>query len=402
MKLIQTYKDSFDGLHAKVWQFALMMFINRIGTLIFAFLTLYTTQELGFSASKGGMVAAAFGVGGLVGAYLGGVLTDKIGYYRVMRMSLFAAAFFFFIAQFFHDFYALCIVLFFGSLAADAIRPALYSGLSYVTDETTRTRAISLMRMSFNLGIAIGPAVAGLFIGVVGYRSIFIIDGATCFAAGIFFIALMTDHQTKNVEDKAEAETVKKSPYTDFSFLIFVMSNIIMLIAFFQIVSTVPLYIKEGLGLTETAVGLFFTANGLLIFLFEMPIIKYTEDKEYSHFRLMIVGGAMMGAGLLSLVFPPIYFLPIILYTLLASFGEIINFPFIMTISMERAKGVNVGAYTGISTMAFSIAIILSPILGTYIYEHYGFDILFIAMGSINMIGVAGYFLAEKLMTSTD
>lgn len=85
---VQTYVNAFEGIRKDIWIFAAMLFINRLGTLILPFLTLYTTQELGWSKIDAGTATMCFGAGSLAGAILGGYLTDKIGYYRTMSSSL--------------------------------------------------------------------------------------------------------------------------------------------------------------------------------------------------------------------------------------------------------------------------------------------------------------------------
>lgn len=403
--IVKIYKDSFSGLSKEVWQLAAMMLVNRIGTLLFPFLTLYTTQELEWTTVRGGVAAAAFGVGGLAGAFLGGILTDKIGYYKTMAIGLFGAGFIFYITQYFADFYLFCFLIFLGSMAADTLRPALYTGIKFITNKETQTRAISLMRMAFNLGIAIGPAAAGVIVVYAGYRSIFIIDAVTCILAGIMLLTIIKNY---DVEDKADAELSteplisERSPYSDWPFVLFLFSNLMMLIAFFQIVGTVPLFIKEGLHYTEREVGLFFTANGLIIFLFEMPLIRYIELKGYAHLKIMIYGAFMMGAGLLCLIIPNILLLPLILYTLLVSFGEIINFPFISTTAMDRATDVSRGKYMGLTSMSFSVALIIAPLLGTRILDAYGFDMLWLAMFFINALGLVGYYFSRKLLLAAE
>ena len=187
-KFVKTYVDAFDGITKDIWIFASMMLINRLGTLILPFLTLYTTQELGWSKIDAGTATMSFGAGSLAGALLGGYLTDKVGYYRTMMISLFAASGFFYSLQFVSEFYMFCGLLFISSMMADLIRPALMTGITYFTNKETQTRAVSLMRMSFNLGIAVGPAFAGILIEQHGYSLIFTVDALTCLCAGGFLV----------------------------------------------------------------------------------------------------------------------------------------------------------------------------------------------------------------------
>jgi len=403
MWIVNLYKDAFNGLTKEVYQLSFMMLINRIGTLILPFLTLYTTEELDWSTSDGAIAASCFGFGSLAGAYLGGVMTDKIGYYKTMSFGLLIAGILFFFAQYIFDFHLFCLALFIASMTADTLRPALYTGIGFVTDKETQTRAISLMRMSFNLGFAIGPAIAGVFIIYFGYRSIFILDGVTCLAAGIFLLNFIKDFEPKEdikkVKEKINRTT--SSPYTDGPFLMFLLCCLIVLIAFFCIVYMLPLYIKNSLSYSEKEVGFFYAVNGIIIFIFEMPIIRYIEKQNLSKFKSLIYGGLMMSLALFCLIIPNIYLIPLILYTILVSFGELINFPFISNTAMNRGGEENIGKYMGFSSMVFSLAIILSPLLGAYLLENYGFSVLWLVMGLISLIGTFGFvFLSSTFEKS--
>ena len=46
-------------------------------------MTMYLTQALGVGIAKAGIVMSLFGAGAIVGALIGGRLTDKLGFYYV-------------------------------------------------------------------------------------------------------------------------------------------------------------------------------------------------------------------------------------------------------------------------------------------------------------------------------
>ena len=397
-KIINIYKDSFKGLNKDVFVFALMMLINRVGTLILPFLTLYTTQQLGWTKIDAGTATMWFGLGSLAGSYLGGEMTAKIGYYKTMAFSLFSAAICFYFLQFVTEFYMFCGFLFISSTLADLIRPALWAGITYFTNKENQTRSVSLLRMAFNAGIAIGPAIAGTLIEKYGYGLIFTIDGLTCFAAGVFLLVFV-----KNKKEKKEEEIVQEeigiSPYKDVLFMTFMGLCMIMLISFFQILFTVPLFMNEVLGLSEKEVGYFFTANGLLILLTELPIVYYMEN-YYSKFKSMIIGAVMIGISVLAFIFPLPSLFMLIFYTFFVSIGEIINFPFISSSSMDRASKGNMGKYMGVNTMMFSLSLIIAPIFGTAILDKYGYSVLFFVLFLLCVISVIGLYLIEQRFVS--
>ena len=68
-----------------------MSLVNRAGTMVVPFLSLYLTKELNFTLSDVGWVMTSFGLGSVAGSWLGGRFTDKIGAYQVMVFSLVGA-----------------------------------------------------------------------------------------------------------------------------------------------------------------------------------------------------------------------------------------------------------------------------------------------------------------------
>ncbi|HLT32542.1 MAG TPA: hypothetical protein VKZ98_02020, partial [Aquaticitalea sp.] len=69
------YINTFRGLSKEVWWLALITLINRTGTMVIPFLSLYLTSSLHFSLDEVAWIMSAFGMGSIVGSWLGGKLT---------------------------------------------------------------------------------------------------------------------------------------------------------------------------------------------------------------------------------------------------------------------------------------------------------------------------------------
>ena len=48
-RAVNSYKDSFRGLSIEIWWLALITFINRAGTMVLAFLSLYLSMVIDFA-----------------------------------------------------------------------------------------------------------------------------------------------------------------------------------------------------------------------------------------------------------------------------------------------------------------------------------------------------------------
>ena len=168
----------------------------------------------------------------------------------------------------------------------DASRPAIFVALRSYAKPENRTRAVTLIRLAINLGFSFGPAIGGFLIATAGYGGLFWVDGLTCIAAAA--LMLVNACRQGPVTDGAAARTAPdRSPYTDGPYLLFLFSMVLISIPFLQYFSTVPLFYSEVHGLSEQWIGILLGVNGLLIFLVEMPLIKYCEDKAIDRFRIM-------------------------------------------------------------------------------------------------------------------
>ena len=86
-----TLLSSLRALPRPVWILFLGTFLNKFGTFVVPFLTLYLTRQ-GYSLASAGMAIGAYGVGNLIASLLGGHLADTIGRRKTIVLSMFSAA----------------------------------------------------------------------------------------------------------------------------------------------------------------------------------------------------------------------------------------------------------------------------------------------------------------------
>lgn len=90
------YIDNFRGFSREIWILTLITFINRAGTMVLPFLSKYLREDLDFSYNQVKWILISFGLGSIVGSWLGGKLSDKIGFYKIMIFSLMTSGIAFF------------------------------------------------------------------------------------------------------------------------------------------------------------------------------------------------------------------------------------------------------------------------------------------------------------------
>ncbi|MCT1529807.1 MFS transporter [Sphingobacterium daejeonense] len=401
--LLRLYINSYKGLSPAAWLLALVMLINRAGSMVIPFLGIYMSSELGFSKTQIGLVLGCFGLGSVCGSWLGGWLTDKFGNFKVQTWSLIMVIPLFLVLPQFRTFEGLAMMIFILTLVADIFRPANSVSVARYAKPENITRAYSLNRMAVNLGFSIGPALGG-FLAKFSYNWIFYGNAIAAACAAIVFIYFFRNRKARTEvgqikpSDQQTDDKPVRNAYTDGLFIVFNVLCCLFSMAFFQLLSTLPLYYKEVHLLHPDQIGLLLGFSGLVIVLFEMVLVHVVEHR-FSVRQIMLWGTAISGMSYLMLtgnfgiawLFLAMFFL---------STGEMLTLPFTATVAISRASRSNQGAYMGFNSLAFAAANIFSPFLGTYTAEHYGYNTLWTAAGLILIIcGIGFYWIISKMKT---
>lgn len=395
LNLRRNYIDSFRGLRREIWYLAIITFINRAGTMVIPFLSLYLTKDKGFSLSEVGSIMSAFGFGSVIGSWLGGKLTTKWGFYPVMLWSLIFSSIGFVLIQFISSFYGLCVGVFLLIIVTDTFRPAVYVSINAYSKPENQTRSVTLIRLAINLGFSFGPALGGIIIAGLGYGGLFWVDGVTCLLAAFIFLALLNRKASSEQKDDIQLGA-KKSPYKDYPYLLFIFIIFLIGVAFLQFFSTIPLYYDEVYGLSETEIGLLMALNGGLIFILEMPLIKKLESPNYSAYNILIFSMVLFALSFLVLnLFDGMGIL--ILSMLFVTFGEMLNFPFINNLALKRSEGKNMGDYMALFSISFAVAHIVAHKSGMELIKHFGYDTTWYVMTGCIIVGLFLFLWLKKI-----
>ncbi len=394
-KLYFNYLDTFRGLSIEVWWLALITFINRAGTMVIPFLSLYLTEDIGLTLIDVSWIMSAFGLGSVVGTWIGGKLTDSIGYYKVMVRSLISTGILFILLQFLTTFASICLGIFLVMVVADTFRPAMFVAMSAYSKPENKTRSVTLIRLAINLGFSAGPAVGGIIIATVGYSGLFWVDGITCILATLLLIKVLNPKLTKPMDEVIVDNP--KSIYRDKAFWIFFVSMVLFGLIFLQYFSTMPLYYDSIHALNKVEIGLLLGANGLIIFLFEMPLIHWLEQSKFSKVGLILFGAVLTGLSFLILTFTS-WTGVLVLEMILMTVGEMIAFPFSNSFALERAKDGKQGEYMAMYVMSFSIAHIFGHSAGLRLVDGFGFDNTWLIMTGLATLCVLLLFILKIFM----
>jgi predicted MFS family arabinose efflux permease len=184
LPVLSLYKNAYSGLSRSTWWLSLVMLVNRSGTMVVPFMTMYLTQHVGVGIGKAAFVMSLFGAGSIIGALAGGKITDKTGYYYVQLVTLLAGGIMFMVLGQMKSYHSICIASFFLSMINEAFRPANSVAVAHYSKDENITRSFSLNRLAVNLGWAVGGAMGGI-IAAHNYQLLFWVDGFTNIGAGV-------------------------------------------------------------------------------------------------------------------------------------------------------------------------------------------------------------------------
>ncbi len=353
--------------------------------MLMPFLSIVMTEGRGFTLAQAGYLMSAFGLGSILGSWLGGKLTDSLGFYNVQLWSLLLTGVMFILLTSANSFTINILEIFALSTVAESFRPANQAAIVSYSRPESLTRSFGLQRLAFNLGYSIGPALAGLLMVRFGHNAIFYMS-ALGYLLSFFLLRLLLPAPPETL--LKEGKTVEKEkcppvhkPWQNMPYLRFLFFNLFAVTGFFQLISAIPAYWKKEISFSEFEIGLLMGLNGLLIVLIEMPLLHQLEHRISK--RISITGGALLFllsyAALLTNL-PAVW--AAVLYIFLISIGEMFYMPFTSSLIGMKAPQRQLGQYMGWYSISWGIGIVLAPTGGLYVADHWGFDALwYLSMG---------------------
>jgi predicted MFS family arabinose efflux permease len=389
-----TYQKAFSGLSKETWLLSVIMLVNRSGTMVVPFLTLYlTSDEMGYSISQAGIVFGLFGLGAFTGAYFGGKLTDKIGFYPVQLVTLLMGGLLFFVLGQMKTYPLICLFTYLLSFFNEAFRPANSTAIAFYSKEENRTRSYSLNRLAINIGWALGSSLGGV-IAHINYELLFWVDGFTNIAAAIIMWLFLKPVNYKAAQHKKEQSHLSLDAYKDKTYLAFILLTVLFASCFFQLFTNLPVFFRKELHFSEPVIGFLNAINGIIIAIIEMALIYRLDGKRNNLFYITI-GVFIVGASLAMLNIPGIGILLAFVVIILVTVGEMLAMPFMNSFWISRSQHSNRGQYAALYTMAWSAAQTLGPMGGARVADKMGFNILWWSMGGICFI--ASFFFYRML-----
>lgn len=392
------------NLPRAVYVLCLGTFINRAGTLVLPFLTIYLGDQRGLGRQFATQAMGLYGAGAIVGSLAGGYLADRWGRRTVMLGALLGGAGLILLFGTLTSRWSILVTLLAFSTVAEMYRPAASAMISDLVGPERRPQAFGLMYVAINLGFSVGPVVAGYLAEEHSFSWLFVGDAVTTsvFAGIILFAIRETAPRDEIVAPAgvgagsaarvdaaasigpARLEAIRYMT-RDTALVVFCSSLFCFALIFGQSMSTLPLHMRD-LGIGSRGYGKIIALNGLLITVGQLPLTALLS--RFNRAGVLAMGAAVTGVGfgLTHLAAVPWHFaMTVAVWTL----GEMMQAPFVQSVVGDLAPTHLRARYFGVSSMAFSAGFMFGPPLGGMVLEHLGSKTLWLSCVVAGLVAAA-------------
>jgi MFS family permease len=347
--------------------------------VVIPFVLIYLHNVRGIGLGVAGLIVATNGVVSLVAGPVSGPLVDRFGGRRILAVSLVVLAVG-------YGALALVHVPWQGFVAASVMGvgnglfwPAQSTLLAALTPPRLRHATFAMQRVVMNLGIGLGALVGGVIATADRpgtFVAVFAVD-AVSFLVYLAILWLFVPGVLPRTEGESSAAS-RPGSYGDVlrhrAFMAVVALNTLFIFAGMSGFELLPVFAKNESGVSETAIGVIFFVNTIVIVLAQLPITKLSEGHRRMRalallgvvwagcwIAVSIVGGSGVDGTTAAVLFA--------VAMGVFGLGECIHGAVQAPLVVDLADPRLLGRYMALSALSWQVGFALGPALGGFLLE---------------------------------
>jgi MFS family permease len=373
---------------ATFWWLVAGLLVNRLGTFVIPFLSLYLTERRGFPVAVVGLLVSLMGAGAMAASPAGGVLADRWGRRATMLLSTIAGGTTMLALAFATAPWAIAgLVLLLGFLG-DLYRPAMHAAIADLIGPEQRVAAFGLVYWAANIGWAISMPLAGL-LSAWSWPALFVGDGLTTLLFGlVVYLGVAETRPREAVESTEHPLSGLRLVLADREFRGFLVLQFLYVVLLWQAVLAQPMDMASK-GVAKGTYGLIAALNPLVVVLLQPLGIRLSRSRDHS--RILALGAALtgLGFGVFALARPGavwVYVLGVLIYSL----GEVANSAVAPAVVAGVAPAAHRGAYQGSWTMMWGLGHMVAPFVGGLALSEAGPAPLWLGCAALGLVATVG------------
>lgn len=379
---IRNFFSSYYGLPRSVFILFIARVIHSIGSFVYPFLTMLLTIKLGYREEIAGYYVTGVVIAGSIGLILGGKLADRFGRKKIFLILSFISATIFVACAFVANPEIIPWLLIISNLFLGGVLPTINAMLADLTKADKRKAAFSLIYLGTNIGVAVGPLIAGFLFNEYT-KLLFLIDAATTYLSLILVIFLVreTIPTKEKIIEVSNSDNKFEKPEQGNIFIILLKRPIFLIFTFISLIYTfiysqnyfsVPIYLNEIFSeMGPKIYGSLMSVNAIVVILLTIFLINLMKNTK------PIINIAF--AGVLYAIGFGVFFLVsnrffLIGLTIIWTLGEIVQTINTNVYVAENSPITHRARFSSVVSFITELGFIISPIMMGYFIKHFGIN----------------------------
>jgi MFS family permease len=397
---IEKAKNVYAEYPRTFWTLVTITFIDRVGgAMIFPFFALYLTRKFGVGMTEVGVLFAVFSLSGFISSTIGGALTDRLGRKGIVIFSLIASSFSAVAMGLVTSFGAFFVLAMTVGILSDLAGPAHNAMVADILPEEKRAQGYGIIRVAFNLSVAIGPVIGGL-LATRSYLALFIADAIISLITAVLVWRYLPE--TKPAPQAGAVQESMTGTFggyfrvlRDWPFLLFMGTCILMTLVYMNMNTTLGVYLRDAHGIPESGYGYIISLNAAMVVLFQFGITRRIEKRP--PLLMMAFGTALYAIGFAMYGFVSTY-LFFLLAMVIITVGEMVVAPVGQALVAKFAPEEMRGRYMAVFGYSWGISFAIGPYLAGVVLDNFDPRFLWYAAGIIGTLAVMGFLGLHRRM----
>lgn len=387
---------------AQYWLMFVGMLISTVGaSMIWPFLMVYASDRLNLPMTDVASLLTINAVVGLISAFIAGPIIDRVGRKWVMVISLLSNGIGFVLMSQANTLPAFAAVMALQGAVNPLYRVGADAMMADLIPPDKRIDAYSMLRLSNNVGVAIGPAIGG-FLAASSYNTAFFCAAISMGSYGVLIAFLA--RETLPLAAKANLERIRQPVKERFGgydrvlrdrpFIAYNFAFLLTVIASAMLWVLMAVYSKDNFGLSESLYGFIPMTNALMVVFLQIPVTQVT--KRFKTMPVMAVGALFYAVGVASVALGK-GFWGFWTSMVIISIGELIMVPTSSTFVANQAPPDMRGRYMSIYGLTWSISQGIGPVFGGFLNDNFGPRTIWYGGGLVGSVSVVLFMLYSTL-----
>jgi len=372
--------------------------INRLGTFVFPYLTIYLSEVRGYSLAATGQVLAVGALGLFAGNLAGGWLTDRWSRKKTLMLALVLNALGYLgLAQELGAAWQVALLLALGYFGSGLYQPAANTIIADLTNERERQLAYTVHYVCINVGMALGPLIGGVLFGL-GYRLVFLGDVASTLACAALIAVGITETRTARGEERAKpieraGSQAAHLPRTGLV-LAFALASFFLIAPLMGLEYAVPLLVKRTFDAHLVWVGAIYSINAVSIL--ALSFLVERRLRGHNALAMMALAGLLWSAGI-GLFAVGFTLVTLVACTFLWTLGEMIVSIVAPTYIARSVRPEVKGRYLSLLDAMRGLASVVCPLALGFLWTARGVEPVIGAILALPLLGTLAYLLLAQL-----